>query len=69
MRGNKWRALGRCGCVCAWSVALALGQEFEISRSTVDGGGAMRSTGGEFELSGTIGQPDKSADIWRKNRS
>ncbi len=32
--------------------------EFEISRSTIDGGGEMRSTGGEFELSGTIGQPD-----------
>ena len=31
---------------------------FEITRSTVDGGGAMRSAGGEFELSGTIGQPD-----------
>ena len=32
--------------------------EFEMSRSTIDGGGVMRSTGGEFELSGTIGQPD-----------
>ncbi len=31
---------------------------FEISRTTIDGGGAMRSTGGDFELSGTIGQPD-----------
>ena len=30
----------------------------EIVRSTVDGGGALRSTGGAFELSGTIGQPD-----------
>ena len=34
------------------------GGEFEISRSTVDGGGVMRSTGGGLELSGTIGQPD-----------
>jgi len=32
--------------------------EFEISRSTIDGGGVMNSTGGAFELSGTIGQPD-----------
>jgi hypothetical protein len=32
--------------------------EFELSRHTVDGGGVMRSTGGESELSGTIGQPD-----------
>ena len=32
--------------------------EFEITRSTIDGGGVMRSTGGDFELSGTCGQPD-----------
>ena len=31
--------------------------EFEITRSTFDGG-AVRSAGGRFELSGTIGQPD-----------
>ena len=38
--------------------AYAGAQEYEISRSTFDGGGAMFSTGGDFELSGTIGQPD-----------
>lgn len=38
--------------------AAALGQEYTISRSTVDGGGVMRSTGGDLELSGTIGQAD-----------
>jgi len=32
--------------------------DFEVSRSTIDGGGVMFSTGGDFELSGTIGQPD-----------
>lgn len=32
--------------------------EFEITRSTIDGGGVMQSAGGDFELSGTIGQPD-----------
>jgi len=49
-----------------WSATMAAGlfvaavaaEEFEISRSTIDGGGVMRSTGGEFELSGTTGQPD-----------
>jgi hypothetical protein len=39
-------------------VGLAAADDFEISRSTIDGGGAMFSTGGEFELSGTTGQPD-----------
>jgi hypothetical protein len=38
--------------------ALAGGQPFDLSRFTIDGGGTMRSTGGNFELSGTIGQPD-----------
>ncbi len=33
-------------------------QSYEITRFTIDGGGVMRSTGGDFELSGTIGQPD-----------
>jgi len=31
---------------------------FEMVRQTVDAGGEMRTTGGAFELSGTIGQPD-----------
>ncbi len=31
---------------------------FEINRFTIDAGGTMVSTGGGFELSGTIGQPD-----------
>ncbi len=43
-----------------WVAAVAA-QEFEIVRSTIDGGGVMRSTGGDFELSGTIGQPDVGA--------
>ena len=37
---------------------VALAQEFEMTRWTIDGGGVMRSTGGDFELSGTIGQSD-----------
>ena len=32
--------------------------EFEMTRSTIDGGGEMQSTGGEFMLSATIGQTD-----------
>lgn len=34
------------------------GQQLELTRFTIDGGGVMRSTGGAFELSGSIGQPD-----------
>ena len=32
--------------------------EFEMTRSTIDGGGVMRSTAEGYELSATIGQPD-----------
>jgi len=39
-------------------VGMAFAQEYTIDRWTMDGGGVMRSTGGQFELSGTIGQPD-----------
>lgn len=31
---------------------------FELSRSSIDGGGGMRSVGRSFELSGTIAQTD-----------
>ena len=54
---NSVRALV-CGVfVVAW-VGLAMGGDFELVRATTDGGGAMHCTGGDFELSATIGQPD-----------
>ena len=37
--------------------------DYEITRSTIDGGGVMQSTGGDFELSGSIGQPDAGVII------
>ncbi|MCZ6817849.1 MAG: hypothetical protein O7F76_14275 [Planctomycetota bacterium] len=36
----------------------AQAQDFDLSWHTIDGGGEMFSTGGGFELGGTIGQPD-----------
>jgi hypothetical protein len=39
-------------------VVAALAQDWQITRHTVDGGGTTTSTGGGFELAGTIGQPD-----------
>ena len=38
--------------------AAALTDDFELDWFTIDGGGDMWTTGGDFELSGTIGQPD-----------
>ena len=43
------------------SLALApaaTAQDFDISWYTIDGGGEMFTSGGDFELSGTIGQHD-----------
>ena len=39
----------------------APGQGYQIDWHTVDGGGEMWSTGGTYELGGTIGQPDAGA--------
>ena len=39
-----------------WAAGSA--DDFTLNWWTIDGGGVMRSTGGNFELSGTIGQPD-----------
>ncbi len=35
-----------------------VGGGFDLSWSTIDGGGATSSTGGTFDLGGTVGQPD-----------
>lgn len=41
-----------------FSVGVAAADDLKIDWYTVDGGGVMRSSGGDYELSGTIGQPD-----------
>ena len=38
--------------------AAYLGGDFDLSWYTIDGGGGGESTGGDFALAGTIGQPD-----------
>ncbi len=37
---------------------IALADEFEMIRWTIDGGGVLHAAGGDFELSGTAGQSD-----------
>ena len=37
--------------------------QFDLSWYTVDGGGAMYTSGGSYELSGTIGQCDAGAPM------
>jgi hypothetical protein len=40
--------------------APAVADDFAIDWWTIDGGGEMFTAGGDFELSGTVGQPDAS---------
>ena len=61
-RNAKDLSMGVVPCMCLFAfLGLATASEYELSRQTIDGGGAMRRTGGDFELSGTIGQPDAGA--------
>ncbi len=39
-------------------ISSAPGQTYEVTWYTVDGGGVMNASGGVYEVSGTIGQPD-----------
>jgi hypothetical protein len=48
-------------CGLLWAAA-ARGQ-FEISWYTIDGGGGAGSTGGSFDVAGTVGQPDAGASL------
>ncbi len=54
---QNWRlsVILMMGCL-----ATVRADDFTLGWYTIDGGGAMFSTGGNFELSGTIGQPDAS---------
>jgi hypothetical protein len=38
--------------------ALSPAQSYDLSWSTIDGGGHTFSTGGDYSLGGTVGQPD-----------
>ncbi len=43
------------------TVGATLAQDYAIDWHTIDGGGEMWSTGGTYELGGTVGQPDAGA--------
>ena len=62
-QGSKRRrqeVIAWCVVVLASVAVVSTGQEFDMSRWSIDGGGVMRSTSGDLELSGTIGQFDAS---------
>ena len=57
-RNMFWKPIHLSGVVVGVAALAVSAQEYESTRSTIDGGGVMRSSGGAFELSGTCGQPD-----------
>jgi hypothetical protein len=44
-------------------VTIAASDDFSLDWWTVDSGGEMFTTGGDFELSGTIAQPDANTTV------
>ena len=59
MKRSQFIAYSLAIVVCAGAAALAPvgGGDFDLSWHTIDGGGGT-STGGRFELAGTVGQHD-----------
>ena len=59
MKRNKANAVLISAMAFATATMVFAGGEpqYEMARSKINGG-VMRSTGGDFEMSGTIGQPD-----------
>ena len=49
------------GTVWASIAHAQTGGGYDLTWSTIDGGGYMVSTGGSYSLGGTIGQPDAGA--------
>lgn len=45
-------------CLVACSALTVVADDYTLDWYTIDGGGEMWSTGGDYELSGTIGQAD-----------
>ncbi len=46
------------GIIVLFATASVAASDFSLDWWNIDGGGEMFTTGGDFELSGTIGQPD-----------
>lgn len=61
MNRKMQTTLQLCVAIAIISVATAFAQDYDIDWHSVGGGGEMWSTGGPYELSGTIGQPDAGA--------
>ena len=55
------RSIGLAMILICMCVTTVVADDFDIDWWTIDGGGVLLSSGGDFELSGTVGQPDAGA--------
>ena len=62
MRAKTLAIMGCLLALSSFALAQQSGGDFEITESTIDNGGGT-SSGGEFSLTGTIGQPDANPQI------
>jgi hypothetical protein len=60
---KTYLTIGTITALLSLTAGIVLADSFEADWWTVDSGGYMWSTGGGFELGGTIGQPDASAVV------
>ena len=60
MKTSKLWAIGFL--TVAETLAQSSGGDFEITKSTIDGGGGL-SSGGVFSTTGTIGQPEANRQL------
>ena len=58
MNNRRMRLTLTIGIAVLVAVGGSPADDFALDWWTIDGGGEMWTTGGDFELSGTIGQPD-----------
>ena len=54
----QWTWLGTFGVLAVTATAVVTTPDFDLGWYTLDSGGTTSATGGAFELSGTVGQPD-----------
>ena len=62
MRAKALVIVGSLLALSTFALAQQSGGDFEITSGTIDNGGGT-STGGDFSLTGTIGQPDANQQI------
>ena len=60
MNRAAWTTIRTLVALLTLSAGATLAQDYAIDWWTIDGGVEMWTTGGAYELSGTIGQPDAS---------